>query len=163
MKKVESNLHNRAILVYWCEPDASSDSDKMIQCADRESRDEIMKRLRGRLGPDWQRDVIEHSRLRASPEPLMIIGIFGFATCASTWRAHPEDDKSGGGTRWVARLHQRHFRLGVQLAGAGRSRRSGECLRRPWYRLAGASLLKPPIMLTFIPVPERPRRSRREE
>ena len=32
MKKVESNLHNDSIQVYWREPDASSDSDKLIEC-----------------------------------------------------------------------------------------------------------------------------------
>ncbi len=165
MKKVESNLHNKSIQVWWRTSGAFSDDDKVIDCADKESRDEIMKALRGRLGPNWKREVIEYSRLRASLEPLLIIGVFGFATfCFYMAGAHPEDDKSGGGTKtvrtnfigvifvWVYNLLGP---IGVVVLGG-----SIVALGVAWLV---ARLLKPPIMLTLTPSPDPPRRKRRED
>jgi hypothetical protein len=164
IKKIQSDLHEESIEVKWRAPDASEDAEKTIACADKETRDEIMASLRERLGPDWKHQVNEYSRLRASLEPLMIIGVFGFLTfCFYMAGAHPEDDKSSGGTKTVrtniigvifAWVYNLLGPIAVAVLGG-----LFVALGVAWLVLR---LIRPPIMLTLTPAPDAPRRKRRK-
>ena len=95
----------------------------------------------------------------------MIIGVFGFATwCFYMAGAHPEDDKSGGKTRWVRTNFIGAIFVWVYnlLGPVGVCALGGSIVALGVAWLV-ARLLKPPIMLTYTPAPERPRRNRRED
>jgi hypothetical protein len=160
--KVEGNLYHTFFDIKYKEPDAREESEKTIHCEDERSRDEILKALRGRLGPGWVREVKEYTRLRASLEPLIVIGFFGFITfCFYMAGAHPETDKSGGKvvrTNWLGAIFVWVYNLlgpwGVVCVGG-----LVIALGVAWLV---ARMIKPPLMLTLKPG-EAPRRRKRRE
>jgi hypothetical protein len=100
--KVEGNLYHPFFDVKYKENEDAEESEKTIHCEDHDARDEIKDALRERLGGGWKEKVVEYSRLRATVEPLIVIAFFGFVTyCFYMAGAHPEDDKSSSGGKWV--------------------------------------------------------------
>jgi hypothetical protein len=155
MRKVESNLHYRFVDMTWRGPKAGEDTETNVLCPDPDSRDELMAILRDRLGPDWKREVIEYSRLRAAWQPLVITALFGFLTfCFVMATLHPEE---GDGrtrvvrTNWIGAIFVWAYNLFGPAAPA--------ILGGP-FLLGGVvwlvmRLLKPPVMLTLRPRPAR--------
>jgi hypothetical protein len=157
--KVEGNLYHTFFDIKYKEPDAKEESEKTIHCEDQESRDEIVKALRQRLGPDWERKVKEYTRLRASLEPLIVIGLFGFLTfCFYMAGTHPESDSGGKTVRtnWIGAIFVWVYNLlgpwGVVCLGG-----LVIALGIAWLV---ARMIKPPLMLTLTPR-EAPRRRKR--
>jgi hypothetical protein len=147
--KVEGNLHHTFFDVKYKEPNAKEESEKTIHCEDHDSRDAILKAIRNRLGLDWKREVKEYSRLRASMEPLIVIGIFAFVTFCFFMVGRGED--SGGShtvrTNWIGLILIWVYNLvgpwGVVAIGG-----LFTALGIVWLV---ARLLKPPLMCTISP------------
>jgi hypothetical protein len=149
MHKVESNLHHSFIDVTWQAPEDKETTETNLLCGSKEARDEMMAALERRLG--WKRQVIEYSRLRASWQPLVVIGIFGFITvCMVLAALHPESDQGGTKvvrTNWIGAIFVWVFNIfgpvGVALLGTP-------------FVLAGViwlvmRMIRPPLMLTLAP------------
>jgi hypothetical protein len=161
--KVEGNLHHTFFTVHFAETPGAEPTEKNVFCAGAGSRDEVLAALRERLGPDWKRQVVQYSRLRASVEPLIVIGLFGFLTfCFYMAGAYPESDQSGGGTKvvrtnWVGLIFVWVYNLlgpwgGVSVGGVV------VALGVAWLV---ARVIKPPLMLTLTPPGAAPRGKKR--
>ena len=146
--KVQSNLHNLLVEVFWEPEEGGEKKEANLFCADKDSRDELMEALEERLG--WKSQVIEVGRLKASLAPLAMIGIFGFMTICFVMAAiQPE---SGGGprvirTNWLGAIFVWVFNIfgpvGVVLLGSP-------------FVIGGVvwlvmRLRKPPLLLTLMP------------
>jgi hypothetical protein len=160
--KVEGNLYHTFFDIKYKEPDAKEESETTIHCADERGRDEILRALRDRLGPDWERQVKEYTRLRASLEPLIVIGFFGFLTfCFYMAGAHPEADKSGGKvvrTNWLGAI----FVWVYNVLGPWGVVSIGGLVVALGVAWLVARVIKPPLMLTLTPR-QAPRRRKRTE
>jgi hypothetical protein len=151
LKKVESNRYPEVVSIAWRGPDDSEDSDETIVCANKEDRDAFFKALLRQLDPDWKREVIEFSRLKASIAPLIVLGFCGFVTfCFYMAGTHPESDRRGGRVVRtniigviVAWIYNLFGPWGVVIVGG-----FFIALGLAWL---AARLHRPPIMLTLLP------------
>jgi hypothetical protein len=161
--KIEGNLHHTFFDVHFRESPGAEPTEKTIFCADAGARDEIIAALRERLGPGWKRKVVRYSRLRASVEPLVVIGLFGFLTfCFYMAGAYPESDRSGGGTRvvrtnWVGLI----FVWVYNLLGPWGVVAVGGVIVALGVAWLVARVIKPPLMLTLTPPDAAPRGKKR--
>jgi len=157
--KVETNLHNCFITVSWkAEPTKNKDEDEtdtLIFCPDRESRDEIVQTLFERLGTSWVRTVRQKTLLQGILGPLALIAVCALLTVslaiAADWLANADLQLRGGG-RWrlIARL------VVWILTGLGPR---GVSLLGALFVLFGVvwfvmRVRKPPRMLTLTPEPK---------
>jgi hypothetical protein len=151
IRKVESNLQLSFLDFTWEEKPDADPTETNVLCPDKDSRDEILAGLRGRLGPGWDRKVVYYSRLRASWPPLVVIGFFGFITFCFVMAARDPGQGDGQSktvrTNWLGAI----FVWVLNLFGP-----VGAGLLGGLFILAGvawlvARMVKPPVVLTLTP------------
>jgi hypothetical protein len=155
--KIEGNLHHTFFDIKHRAPKASEEEEHTVHCADAASRDEMLKAIRRRLGPDWKREVKEYSRLRASVEPLIVIVFFTFITFCFYMAGRGEDSSNGSKTirtNWLGMI----FVWVYNLLGPWGVVALGGLIIALGIAWLVARMLKPPLMCTISPRQALPRR-----
>jgi hypothetical protein len=73
IEKVESNLRGLTIALFWIGGRASQRKVTTLECADDQSRDEILAVLHRQFGESADYDLREYGRLRAARGPLVFV------------------------------------------------------------------------------------------
>lgn len=75
IERVESNLCGLTVTVSWVGGRVNTAKETTVDCADNESRDEILAALHRRFGEFAGYDLRKHGRLRAARGPLLFIAV----------------------------------------------------------------------------------------
>jgi hypothetical protein len=75
LEKIESDLQYNAIDAIWRPERKQKPKKTTLNCADAESRDEILTTLLDRLGTNWQRELHRYGRIRATWPALSLIAL----------------------------------------------------------------------------------------
>jgi hypothetical protein len=81
IEKVESNLRGLTIALAWIGGRASLRKETTVECANDQSRDEILAALHRQFGESARYDLREHGRLRAARGPLVFVALEVMSLC----------------------------------------------------------------------------------